>query len=883
MTPTETRSVTIPEIDAREVGGKGASLLRLEAWGLEVPPFFIIPSTFYEAIVAGHDLGDTPAGRRDTIARLAFEPSVFARLVGGIRGELAALPRGTVAVRSSALDEDGTEASFAGQLDTFLHVEDRPEAIAEAVVRCWQSLHSDRGMAYRTRHGLSCDGLSMAVVVQTMIPADRSWVGFSANVVTRDPAEMVVSAAHGLGDGLVSGAVDADRIVLDASTGDVLIYETSDQEHMVVPVGDGGVATVEVPVDLRGRRVLSDDECRAIHALLTTAASRVGRPVDVEGAFYQGKLHALQVRPITSPIGGRKLLWDNSNIVESYSGVTTPLTFSFASRSYQTVYTLFGRMLGVPFHVGEERERTTHAYLGLIQGRVYYNLLTWYESLAMLPGFAFSRGAMEAMMGVRESLDYRLPPASTGLARWTRDLPRMLGMIGRIVWTFATIDGLVRRFEDRIARALEDLTDETFEGWDAARCLELFEHQVHATTRHWQAPIMTDVGAMLSYAVLGRLCASWLAADGAFQNDLLAGEGGLESTQPTRRLMQMAARLRGHAPARRALDESPAAFFEFLERDPGLADLRADLADWMRRYGDRGMNELKLEEPSLRENPAFVAVMLRNYLATGATDLEALEARERAVRQAAEHRADEALRGHPMRQMLFRKVLGWTRKHVRNRENLRFARTRMFGAVRRLFRAIGADWVRQGLLRAVDDIFYLTVEEIVAYVDGRSVTRNLQALTDLRRAEFEAFRTVEPDERFVTFGPPHALDRYVGTVRTGEVADLGPDELAGTPCCPGKVEAVTRLVREPGDDLRLSGEILVAPRTDPGWVAIYPAVSGLLVEKGSILSHSAIVAREFGLPTIVGIKGLCARLDAGQRVRMDGTTGRVEILKEGNP
>lgn len=183
----------------------------------------------------------------------------------------------------------------------------------------------------------------------------------------------------------------------------------------------------------------------------------------------------------------------------------------------------------------------------------------------------------------------------------------------------------------------------------------------------------------------------------------------------------------------------------------------------------------------------------------------------------------------------------------------------------------------------MDDIFYLTVEEIVAYVDGRSVTRNLRALVDLRRAEFEAFRAVEPDERFATFGLPHVLERYVGHARMSAQHGLGPDELVGTPCCPGQVEARTRLVREPGDDLRLAGEILVAPRTDPGWVALYPAVSGLLVEKGSILSHSAIVAREFGLPTIVGMKGLCARLDRGQRVRMDGTSGRVVILGEDNP
>ena len=137
----------------------------------------------------------------------------------------------------------------------------------------------------------------------------------------------------------------------------------------------------------------------------------------------------------------------------------------------------------------------------------------------------------------------------------------------------------------------------------------------------------------------------------------------------------------------------------------------------------------------------------------------------------------------------------------------------------------------------------------------------------------------------MTFGLPHVLDHYIGKEAGGPATtlDLGPDEMAGTPCCPGQVERETRLIRDPGDDLTLAGEILVAPRTDPGWVALYPAISGLLVEKGSILSHSAIVARELGLPTIVGIKGLCARLDRGQRVRMDGSTGRIIVLEGIDP
>jgi pyruvate,water dikinase len=651
---------------------------------------------------------------------------------------------------------------------------------------------------------------------------------------------------------------------------------------MVIAAAGGGVETVPVPARQRDAALLSALEASVIADVMREAAKRMGVPVDVEGAWFANQCYVLQVRPITSPVGGHKLLWDNSNIVESYAGVTTPLTFSFAARSYQIVYTLFGRMLGIPHHVGEERERTAQSYLGLIQGRVYYNLLTWYESLSLMPGFGFSRGAMEGMMGVRESFEFKRKPAASQWERWTREFPHVVGMVVRILWYFATIDRLVARFDANIARNLDERAKEDYRGWESSRLVDLLEQQINTVTRRWQAPIMTDTGAMICYAVLAKLSARWVGSDASLQNDLLSGEGGIESTEPTRRLMDLARQIKGHAGACEALTTSPAAFFERLNSDPTLAAMRETLEAWLVRYGDRCMNELKLEEPSLRENPGFIAVMLRNYVQM--PDLSGTDTKlgESGIRDTAQARVDEALKGHPLRRWLFNKVLGWTRKHVRNRENLRFARTRMFGVARRIFLAIGDDWVRQGVLRDRQDIFFLTMEEIIAFVDGRSVTRNMQALSDLRRAEFEAFRASEPDERFVTHGLPHTLTRYVGKAADtpAQVADLAPNELAGTPCCPGVVIQPTRLIREPGDDLRLDGEILVTPRTDPGWVTLFPAVSGLLVEKGSILSHSAIVARELGLPTIVGIKGLCAKVNQGQRVTMDGTTGRVSILEE---
>lgn len=854
-----TQRTPVDQADPAVWGGKGAGLIRLAGWGFDVPPFFVLPGALYRAIGPAASLSDLPPASRE-------------QLLAAVAEGLAGLGAEPVAVRSSALDEDGGAHSLAGQMDSFLNVPATPEAVAEHVLAAWRSLRSDRAVAYRARRGLATDDLAMAVVVQTMLNADRALVAFSANPLTGDPDQMLVSAAWGLGDGLVSGEVDGDTDVLGAG-GALVSHAPGEQESMRV-VAESGVVSVPVDAAKRGVAVLGEDDRHAVWAMAGAVAARFGRPVDIEAAFVDGRLYCLQARAITTPIGGVKRLWDNANIVESYAGVTTPLTFSHANNAYRIVYTLFGRMLGVPREVHEANERAMQTYLGLMQGRVYYNLLTWYLSMAHLPGYGFTRGAMENMMGVKEALNVELPPAGSPLGTWTKDLPQLVAMLARTIWSFARVRRLVADFEANFEAVYGAYRHESFEGWDTERAVGLYHELVYKVLHRWQAPILTDVGAMVCMRVLQTMGERWAPDAPGLVSELLVGEGDIESTQPARRLLAIATQLRSIPEAQAALALDPADFFKALQREPALAPIHAALDDWLTRYGDRAMNELKLEAPSLRDRPAFVVTMLRNYMAMPPFDAEAVAAAERAGRAKAESRLKQALQGQPFRAWQFNVVLGWTRMHLRNRENMRFARTRLTGVVRRLFTAVGRDLAARGVLAQADDVYYLTVDELTAYVDGRSVTRDLAALAALRRAEFEGYRASEPPERFVTVGLPH--QHPIAPTSADESSD---GALVGTPCCAGVVEGPTRLIRDPDSDMTLRGEILVAPRTDPGWVALFPASTGLLVERGSVLSHSAIVARELGLPTIVGIPGLCRRLNQGQRVRMDGASGRIEVLE----
>jgi rifampicin phosphotransferase len=247
-----------------------------------------------------------------------------------------------------------------------------------------------------------------------------------------------------------------------------------------------------------------------------------------------------------------------------------------------------------------------------------------------------------------------------------------------------------------------------------------------------------------------------------------------------------------------------------------------------------------------------------------------------SLRTAAEARVDVALKGNPARKMLFAWVLGNAVRHIRNREAMRLARSRIYGLVRKLALAYGGHLEAAGILPHRDDVFFLSIQELQAFAEGRSLTLDLGAVAALRKKEYARFAAEEePAERFHTIGMPYYRQAYAAE---GAAANLDGNILKGLTCCAGVRKGKVRVIRAPEDDLRLSGEILVAPRTDPGWIPLYPSISALLIEKGSILSHSAIVAREMGIPTIVGIENLTKRLKDGDEVEVDAGAGTVRIL-----
>jgi pyruvate,water dikinase len=394
---------------------------------------------------------------------------------------------------------------------------------------------------------------------------------------------------------------------------------------------------------------------------------------------------------------------------------------------------------------------------------------------------------------------------------------------------------------------------------------------------------------MAFFGTLKRLTEQWVkggADAGSLQNDLLCGQGDLESTEPTKMLMRIAQKIdAGDAAFRGWFVDTPSGdVWRELSAGKRSPEVREAFTVFLDRYGFRCVNELKLEEKDLHDDPSFAVEAVASYVRTKAYSIEAMEKREAAIRDESEAIVRAKLTG--FRRAVFFWVVRSTRVAVRDRENLRFLRTKVFGLLRHGYVAIGERLARLGLLDDPRDVFHLTTDEVTSFVEGRAVSLDLRALAAARRTEYDRYRkSPAPPDRFLTRGAAGAFMGYAPLLLESDllrgvgVSD-DPDVLLGTPCCPGVVEGTVRVVHTLTDAQGLRGEILATERTDPGWVPLYPSCSGLLIERGSLLSHSAVVARELGLPTIVGISGgLMTKLETGMKVRMDAGKGEVRIVR----
>ena len=770
-----------------------------------------------------------------------------------------------LSVRSSVVGEDSAGHSFAGLMDSYLNV--TREDIIQVVKKIWASVYSARVVQYRIKRKLPLKNILCGVIIQEMVQSLTSGVLF-----TRDPAhtspKTVISAAFGLGEGVVANKVECDTYQLEWRS--KRIHKQIEEKQFAITLdrikNNGNCKTI-LPPQLKSTAVLTDRQIYKLHRTGMKLEKYFKSPQDVEWAYdAEDRLFIMQTRPITaflkSILSDFDRVWDNSNILESYPRFTLPLTFSFIQQGYECSF----RNATLGFSKSG-RAVSEHLYIfknmiGILHGRIYYNLLNWYKMLSFLPNFSKQKEAWDQMIGITEGTDFR----SSRLAIF-----QVFTIYFRMILKLITVKRNAKKFFKYFNEAFSPFSKIDLSKENPYRLISYYNQLTQKMASIWHFTLYNDFFAMKYYEWLKTLCDDRdLSKFPNLHNNLLCGVHGMESVKPIHTIIHIAESIRKNQYYQKlfAIPDDHLIWCS-IQYQPSFHNLKSILQDYLTKFGDRSLEELKLEKPSLREEPHLLIRLIKNYIETQIC-LQEKMTQEQKVRGEAETTVRQYL-GNPFKYLLFQFILHKTRQAIANRENMRFARSRLYGWVRQLFQQLAFFFHEQDFINEKEDIFYLTVDEIFGFIQGTAVTQNLKALVNLRREEYRNFNKIQLPERFQTSGIP-----YLYKPKIDNSWNLNINSLKGIGCSSGKVRGIAKIINKPDYRIPTDGFILVTVSTDPAWVFLMTKAKGIIVEKGSLLSHTAIIGRELGIPTIVNAKNATKYIKDNQEILMNGDTGEIQ-------
>ena len=832
--------------ETSKLGGKAFELVKLYEAGFKVPSFLVLTGEdFFKLLGEEREelrslLSEYKDENREEICAIIrdrefsedWKEEVISKVSEYIGGDCL------LAVRSSATDEDGERFSFAGMMESYLNVR-QGEEIFTAVKQCYLSCFSERAMRYRKENGLIDENIGMAVILQKMVEADTSGVMFTSNPLTNNPDEVLISVVTGLGEALVSGEKNSFDAVYDRFGNRVEVDEAMPlSENILQELVSLGLRVEDIDAKKRGR--------------------------DIEFSVKDGVVYLLQNRLITSyshiEKNRERTILDNSNIIESYSGVTTPLTFSFAREVYEKIYR---QTLGNFFIDKEAVDSIAYDLENMIvfyENKIYYRLNGWYKMTALYPGYNKNKRYMENMMGVKVELK-----ETKGEAKL-----RLFKIYFYFIKKLINMKRATTAFSSKFEAVTKDYRNNDFEGFDNKSLVKVYKDIEASILNDFTTPIVNDMGAMVFMGKVNEVLKKEGVEDAeGLLGKILSKQGNVESVKQSLVLLQLVDEIWENEELAKAFrTKSEEELKSYLSED---TEFSAHLRDYILRFGARVMDELKLESITLKENPDFLFKTLKNYL-----QME----EKPSVYKPLEIDEEELYRqvSFPKRFFL-KKLVKITKYFVRNREYLRLYRTYIYDIVRMIFLRIGHNLEETGVIAHFRDIFFLTKEEVFRIAEGESPNiALLRERLEKRKRELEENKDKEIFERMYFYGEVRA-ENMIPIFSRQETKSLEDDVLKGVA---GGGMAVTGRVKyvENPQDADVEGLILMAKRTDPGWTMLFPMARAIIIERGSVLSHSAVIAREMGIPLVVGIRGLTENIKDGMLVRVDGVKGTVERIDE---
>lgn len=890
------------------VGGKGANLARLANAGFPVPGGFLVTTDAYRAFVAANGLGERILERLgdmsegETATSAALNAGVLQQASTDIRSWFAdgtipddiatqlhetyrSFNNAPVAVRSSATAEDLPDMSFAGQQDTFLNVVGQ-DALLEAVVNCWSSLWTARAIGYRQRNSISHADVALSVVVQQMVQSEASGVMFTANPLTGLRSEIVIDATLGLGEALVSGLVEPDHYVVDVAQ-DVIVSKQLGAKGLVIRGVDGGGVVEEktavstaFSADVSTQQALPDAQILALAQLGKQVAADYNFPQDIEWAWANGQLYLLQSRPITSlhPLPD-DVPADPVHVLFSFAsvqGIMEPMT-PLGQDAIRLIFAGGASLLG--FDMTYE----TQGVIKIAGERLWGNmtpLLRHPIGQKMAPRFfsAIDPTIVPVLETLKNDPKLGMGTGRLRLSTFRRIVKFMVPFYRRLFrhWRHVeTAAKQIERFSDQEIARLQAVSDAIPPGTSQlAHHINLFREIRNGFVFAVPEIATGAAGGLIPLFLLTRV-SNHLTGSSQLALEMTRGLPHNVTTEMDLALWQTAQTIRADGAALRLMQDNTANQLAADYMDGKLVGVaQTAVSTFLTCYGMRGLGEIDIGRPRWCEEPTHIMQVLQSYLqiedAVLAPDVVFKRGEQSAevARVGLETAVSKTFAGK-LKVKLVRKLTKRMRALAGLRESPKFHIIQKMGIMREGLLNSGAQLVASGVIDQPDDLFYLYLKELEALAENPQ--NDWRPLIAERRANY--------DRELLRNQLPRLLLSDGRTFYEGlSAVDDEDGVLRGSPVSPGVVEGTVRVVLDPQQANLAPGEILVCPGTDPAWTPLFLAAGGLVMEVGGLMTHGAIVAREYGIPAVVGVHQATTRLQTGQRIQVDGSTGQIQLF-----
>ncbi len=867
------------------VGGKGANLGEMTKAGFPVPQGFCITTWAYRTFLQNIEEMDGMLDQLDKIKPDDLEK--ISKLGKSIREDINSVPmpedikfailkswdgagkEKAYAVRSSATAEDLPTASFAGQQDTYLNICGE-EQLLKAVQNCWASLFTDRAISYRAKNKFDHRLVFLSVVVQEMVFPEVSGIMFTADPITGSRKTVSVDASFGLGEALVSGIVNPD--LYQVKSGKIIKKQISKKKIAIYSVLEGGTVTKDIPLDKQDVQALADDRIIELAELGQKIEGHYDLEQDIEWGFAGGKFYILQSRPITSLyplplVSDEKLhVFMSFGHIQMMTDVMKPLTISLYKNILNVLKddtTPSGNYIIV--EVGGHMFADVSAPLLLKPLRNRF--LKVFKGMDELISSALTEVCK------REEFT-NLSVSKKAVFRTFRKMaPIIIPVIVKVIYNLLIKDPIKAQNEANCL--IEEISKDSEKRIFAVKGSERIRR------------IQESMGNMLPN-VLAKVVVYWITgivAAGSLEKKLKNKVGDKKSAYL---LSQLNKSLPGNITTQLGLEVADLAdiarkypevidylqkannvtFYEELIKVKGGFEFKSGLDNFIKKYGMRCSGEVDITKPRWNEEPVQLIPSILSNIRTAVAGENKVKFKQGEID--AERAAKEIISqfGFFEKRIICR-LIKLYRNLMGMREHHKFSLIMHLDIYKRAILEEARCLMKKGMLRNEQDVFYITLEELIELQEG-SFPGNIEEFIDLTKVQYLQYEKLSP---------PRVMTSD-GEIITGRLRDINAPEgaLIGTPVSAGIVEGIARVVLRLEDAELRPGEILVAPYTDPGWTPLFTSAIGLVTEVGGMMTHGSVIAREYGLPAVVGIDKVTKIIKDGDRIRVNGTEGFVQIL-----